>query len=90
MQSQNNSIYLKMILLSCFSLLVICFLPYLISNFQIYKTHPVVNKDAYPTFSRDQHDTVFAKRRMTYEFPTVGKQVGKTIPRANQKRSVFR
>jgi len=53
-----------MILLSCFSLLVICFLPYLISKFQICETHPGVNKDAQAPFSRDQHDTVFAKRRL--------------------------
>ena len=56
-----------MILLSYFSLIVICFLPYLIGKFQIGETHLGVNKDAQATFSRNQHDTVFAKRRFGFK-----------------------
>lgn len=80
-----------MILLSCFSLLVICFLPYLIGKFPICETHLGVTKDAQATFSCDQHDTVFAKRRFGFKgWRTNFLLREKTIPRANQKRSVIR
>lgn len=79
-----------MILLSYFSLLVICFLPYLIGKFQIGETHLSVNKDAQATFSRDQHDTVFAKRRFGFKGWRTNFLLWETYSSANQKRSVIR
>lgn len=78
-----------MILLSYFSLLVICFLPYLIGKSQIGETHLGVNKDAQATFSRDQHDTVFAKRRFGFKGWRMNFLLWETYSSANQKRSVI-
>ena len=75
-----------MILLSYFSLLVICFLPYLIGKFQIGETHLGVNKDAQATFSRDGMIPYLLSDALVSKDDVRISYCGKPIPRPTKKK----